>query len=240
MPAGVRSHDREHKPDRMPQLFSPRADGRLRLAMVLVLVALLGAAILGFTLARSDRAWAVGEPARQPIPFNHALHAGGIGLDCRYCHATVEQAAGAGMPTAELCLGCHNQVWAGAAVLGPLRDSVELGMPIAWASVHRLPDHARFHHAAHVQAGVACQTCHGRVWEMPETIKVRPMSMGWCLDCHRGPEAHLRPREAVFDRDWPIAPTGLDGHRPGGREALIRRHLEVELLPLTRCSTCHR
>jgi hypothetical protein len=213
----------------MPQLFSPRADRRFRLALALTALAAIGAAALAVALARSDRAWAVGRAAPQPIPFSHALHAGGLGLDCRYCHAEVERAAGAGMPTAALCLGCHDQVWTGAAVLGPLRDSIELDTPIAWASVHRLPDHARFHHAAHVQAGVACESCHGRVWEMPQTTKVHPMSMGWCLDCHRDPAPRLRPVEAVFDREW-----------RGPSDAAAAAHAGLGLSPLTRCSTCHR
>lgn len=223
----------------MPQLFSPRTNSRLRWGLVLVAAMLTGAAVLGFTLVRSDRAWGVGTPAPQPIPFSHALHAGGLGTDCRYCHATVERAADAGMPSAELCLGCHNQIWTGAAALAPLRDSVALGTPIEWHSVHRLPDHVGFHHAAHVTAGVACETCHGQTWTMPETVKVRTMSMGWCLDCHRAPEARQRPPEAVFDRDWPGA-TDAGGHRPGGEDALLVRHFGVEISPLTRCSTCHR
>jgi len=224
----------------VPQHFSRGADRRLRLVLVLGAVALAGAALLGFTLARSDRAWAVGRAAPQPIPFSHALHAGGLGLDCRFCHAGVERAADAGMPTASLCLGCHAEVWNGAAVLAPLQDSLALDAPIEWASVHRLPDHARFHHGAHVAAGAACETCHGRVWEMPQTVKVRPMSMGWCLDCHRAPETQLRPVEAVFDRDWRGPYADASGHRPGGAAALAARHFGVELSPLTQCSTCHR
>lgn len=224
----------------MPQHFSRGADRRFRLALVVLAGVLAGAAALGFALARSDRTWAVGRPAPQPIPFSHALHAGGLGLDCRYCHAGVERVADAGMPTASLCLGCHAEVWSGAAVLAPLRDSLAFGAPIAWSSVHRLPDHARFHHGVHVAAGVACESCHGRVWEMPQTVKTRPMSMGWCLDCHRAPEAQTRPVEAVFDRDWRGPRADASGHRPGGAAALAERHFGVELSPLTRCSTCHR
>lgn len=224
----------------MPQHFSRRADGRFRLALVLTLAVGVGVAALGYVLARSDRSWGVGQPAPQPIPFSHALHAGGLGLDCRYCHATVERTADAGMPTAALCLGCHQQVWTGAAVLAPLHDSLDLGAPIAWASLHRLPEHARFHHGAHTAAGVACETCHGQVWTMPQTVKVRPMSMGWCLDCHRNPEAQTRPVDAVFDRDWRGPAAEPSGHRPGGEGALAVRHFGVEVSPLTRCSTCHR
>lgn len=214
----------------MPQIFSPKADSNLRLAFTLGLLGLVAAGLLAFALARSDQAWGVGRPLSQPIPFNHAIHAGGLGLDCRYCHATVERAAGAGMPTAELCLGCHEQVWAGAAVLAPLHDALELGQPIAWRSLHRLPDHARFHHAAHIQAGVGCETCHGAVWSMPQTVKVEPMSMGWCLDCHRDPYPELRPRDAVFARDW-----------PGLREGIgLIEHVGLDTGAITDCYTCHR
>jgi hypothetical protein len=213
----------------MPQIFSPQADSTLRLAVALGLLALVAALVLAWSLARSDRAWGVRQPLAQPIPFSHALHAGGLGMDCRYCHSTVERAASAGLPTAELCLGCHEQVWAGAAVLAPLRSSIELDIPIAWRSLHRLPDHARFHHAVHVQNGVGCETCHGAVWAMPQTVKVEPMSMGWCLDCHRNPEPALRPREAVFDRGWA-------GAAPGG----LAEHVGLTAGSITDCYTCHR
>jgi Cytochrome c7 and related cytochrome c len=208
----------------MPQIFSPRADGRFRLALLLAVMAAVGAAALGYALARSDRAWAIGQPAEQPIPFSHSLHAGSIGLDCRFCHAQVEVSENAGMPSAALCLGCHQQVWTGAAILAPLHDSVELGDPIAWASVHRLPGHARFHHGVHVQAGVDCATCHGAVQTMPRTVKVHSMSMGWCLECHRAASAMV-----------PVA-----NPAPDERGVLGLWHGQVELPPLTRCSTCHR
>ena len=133
-----------------------------------------------------------------------------------------------------------DQVWAGAAVLAPLRDSRDLGVPIEWGSVHRLPEHARFHHAAHVHAGVACETCHGQVWTMEQTVKARTMSMGWCLDCHRGPEAQQRPVGAVLGRAPTPAAADPTGHRPGGEGAFWARHAEAALSPLTRCSTCHR
>jgi hypothetical protein len=214
----------------MPQLFSPRADLAFRLALVLAAGAVVGGAALAWSLARSDRAWGVGRPAAQPIPFDHALHAGTLDTDCRYCHATVEREAAAGMPTVELCLGCHERVWTGAAVLAPLRDSLALGTPIVWSSVHRLPEHARFHHAAHVTRGVACETCHGAVWTMARTVRVEPLSMGWCLDCHRDPGPELRPREAVFDRNWSA----------GDGQPDLARHYGIQLERLTDCTTCHR
>jgi hypothetical protein len=201
----------------MTQLFSPAADRRLRTAAAIGAAALLAAAVAGFALARSDRAWGVGRAAPQPIPFSHAVHAGGLGLDCRFCHAGVERTASAGMPPAETCLGCHRQVWNVAAQFAPLETALALGTPVRWASVHRLPEHVRFHHAAHVVAGVGCGTCHGDVAAMPRTVKVETQSMGWCLDCHRGPIAAA----ATQDRPRHV-------------------HAGVETTPLTRCSTCHR
>jgi hypothetical protein len=197
----------------MPQLFSPRADARLRTAIGLGLAALLLLAVGGFALARSDRVWGVGVAADQPIPFSHAIHAGEIGLDCRYCHAGVERSADAGMPTAETCLGCHDRVWNVTAQFAPLRSAREMDKPVAWSSVHRLPEHVRFHHAAHVAAGIGCASCHGAVEAMPRTLRVHTLSMGWCLDCHRAATSPEMPR---FE------------------------HAGVEVSPLTRCSTCHR
>ena len=199
----------------MAQLFSPRADTAFRVALVLTGLSVLGAAALGYVWSRSGSAWNVGKPAPQPIPFRHDLHAGTLGVDCRYCHASVERAADAGMPSAQTCMTCHSKVWVGASTLEPLRSSLALGQPIAWTSVHRLPAYAYFHHGIHVAKGVACETCHGRVDQMPKTVKAETMSMGWCLDCHRGPAA-------------------------AARETALVAHGGVEISPLTRCSTCHR
>ena len=225
----------------MRQLFAPRADKRLRLTFGLGLCGIAVAVAAGYALARSDRVWGVGVAAPQPIPFSHAVHAGEIGLDCRYCHAGVEREASAGMPTAETCLGCHGRVWNVAAQLAPLGTALALGEALPWASVHRQPDHVRFHHGAHTAAGVACETCHGRVWTMPRTVKAQPLSMGWCLDCHRSPEPRLRPPEAVFERDWHEGVSAAPAAPPATRsDARSTRHFGVETSPLTRCSTCHR
>jgi hypothetical protein len=195
----------------MKQLFSPRADRRLRGLLFIGAAALVLAATAAFAWSRSGGAWNVGEAAAQPIPFSHAIHAGQIGLDCRYCHATVEHAAGAGMPTAETCLGCHSQVWNVGAQFAPLETALRLGSPVTWSSVHRLPEHVRFNHAAHIGAGVTCATCHGAVQEMPRTVKAETLSMGWCLDCHR--------------------------EAPAARPV---QHHGTEISELTNCSTCHR
>jgi hypothetical protein len=216
----------------MAQLFTQTASNAFRVLIVLALLAAVGSAVLAYLWARADATWNVGKPAPQPVPFRHDLHAGSLGIDCRYCHSNVERAADAGMPSAQTCMTCHSQVWAGASVLEPVRSSLTLGQPIRWTSVHRLPDHAYFNHAAHVTKGVACETCHGRVDRMTRTVKTRTLSMGWCLECHRDPVPHLRPREAVFAM----------GYKPHGRDLPedIRTFYREASQRLTSCNTCHR
>ncbi|SHI57589.1 quinol:cytochrome c oxidoreductase pentaheme cytochrome subunit [Roseomonas rosea] len=223
----------------MAQIFTPRADARLRLALIVgaALILLIGAG--AFAWVRSGTAWAVGKPADQPIPFSHAVHAGGLGLDCRFCHAGVERAADAGMPSAETCLGCHERVWNVTAQFAPLRAALELGRAVEWSSVSRLPDHVRFDHAAHTQAGVACESCHGKVQEMPRTAKAETLSMSFCLDCHRDPSPRQRPAAAVMARGDAGA-GGPRDLRPHGLQVQRYEHYGVEVSPLTRCSTCHR
>jgi len=211
----------------MTQLFGRRTSIVFRLAVLGLPV--LAAGLLAATglYLRSDAAWGVGEPAAQPIPFRHDLHAGDLGLDCRYCHRAVENAASAGMPSAQTCLTCHSQVWAKLGTFEPLRTSIALDVPIPWQSVHRLPDFTVFHHGIHVQNGVACETCHGRVDRMAQTVKTETLSMAWCLDCHRDPVSRLRPPAEVFEMGWvgAIPVTTLD---------------PVEARRLTDCSICHK
>jgi hypothetical protein len=197
----------------VPQIFSRNADRRLHLALAVGGACLALFAGLAFAHVRSGAAWAVGQPASQPIPFSHAVHAGGLALDCRFCHAGVEKGEAAGMPTAETCLGCHARVWTVTPQFAPLTTALARGSAVTWSSVHRLPDHVRFHHAAHVTAGVTCATCHGAVEAMPRTVRAQTLSMGWCIDCHR---------DAASSR----MPTLL--------------HQGIEVSALTRCSTCHR
>jgi hypothetical protein len=216
----------------MAQLFTPAATTLFRVAIVLTCLGIVAGGVVAYVWARSGSTWNVGKSAEQPIPFRHDLHSGSLGIDCRYCHSTVERAADAGMPSAQTCMSCHSQVWVGASVLEPVRSSFILGQPITWASVHRLPDFAYFHHAVHVTKGVACETCHGRVDRMPKTVKTQTMSMGWCLDCHRNPLPHLRPREAVFAM----------GYEPHGKDLPedVRAFYQEASRRLTSCNTCHR
>ncbi len=185
------------------------------------LVALTG---LGMSPAAID----VGYQPDQPVPFSHAVHAGELGLDCRYCHNTVEQAAHAAVPPTQTCMACHTRIHAESDKLAPLRESWADGTPVPWVRVHDLPDYAYFDHSAHVQAGVGCVSCHGRVDQMEVVHQDQPLSMGWCLDCHRDPAPHLRPPDMV------TAMKPLDPRDP----RLVAAD-DAAAAPED-CSTCHR
>jgi hypothetical protein len=171
----------------------------------------------------------------QPVPFSHKHHVGGIGIDCRYCHTSVEQTAFAGIPPTQTCMNCHKQVWADSPMLEPVRASLRENRPILWVRVNNLPDFVYFDHSIHVHKGVGCETCHGRVDEMPLTWQEQSLHMEWCLDCHRSPEKYLRPREEVFTMGWqPPVP-----QQEIGRELVQRYHVDPPW-KLTNCSICHR
>lgn len=168
----------------------------------------------------------------QPVPFSHKHHVTGIGIDCRYCHTSVEESAFAGIPPTETCMTCHSQIWAEAQLLEPVRESFRTGKPIAWTRVHDLPDFAYFNHSIHLHKGIGCQTCHGQVDQMPLMWKENSLHMEWCLECHREPERFVRPREEVFNMQWE-APED----RPALGKALVE---EYNIQKLTNCSVCHR
>src|SRR5688572_23011375 len=175
----------------------------------------------------------VGYQPHQPVPYSHALHVGQLGLDCRYCHNTVEQAAHAAIPPTATCMNCHNKIWTKSSKLAPIRESFETNKPVEWVKVHDLPDFVYFNHSAHVTRGVGCVTCHGRVDEMDEVYQKEPLSMSWCLTCHRAPEQNLRPPEEVTNTTW--KPPG-DDPVAYGQTLRDKNHLN----PPTDCSTCHR
>ena len=174
----------------------------------------------------------VGYQPKQPVPYSHALHAGRLGIDCRYCHNTVEQAAHAAIPATATCMNCHERIWTNSDKLAPIRESAATGKPVEWLKVHDLPDYVYFNHSAHVTRGVGCVTCHGRIDEMEEVHQKEPLSMSWCLQCHRAPEQNLRPPEEVTNMTWkpPSDPVAF------GKELRAKNHLN----PPTDCSTCHR
>ncbi len=180
----------------------------------------------------SPKTTAIGYMPTQPVPYQHSVHVGQLGIDCRYCHYTVETAARAAIPPTDVCMNCHAKIRADSPKLTAVRQSYATGMPILWVRVHDLPDYVYFNHSAHVQRGIGCVSCHDRVDKMDTVYQARELSMGWCLDCHRNPERHLRPPEFVTKMDWAPSENQLElGRR-------LRKELNVN--PSTDCSTCHR
>lgn len=183
------------------------------------------------TLGFSARTTDVGYQPVQPVPFSHKVHAGTLGMDCRYCHSTVEKTAFAAIPPTQVCMNCHAAIRSESELLSPVRESYSDGEPVSWIKVHDLPDFVYFNHSAHINKGVGCASCHGRIDEMEEVRQSEPISMSWCLECHRQPERHLRPREEVTNMSWV---TGAAG------EELKSRYQVQSTEYLTSCTTCHR
>lgn len=184
--------------------------------------------------AASPKTTDVGYAPEQPVPYSHALHAGELGIDCKYCHTTVETAAHAAVPTTETCMNCHQRIHVQSPRLEPVRASAATGQAIEWTKVHDLPDYAYFDHSVHVTRGVGCASCHGRIDTMPVVYQHEPLSMGWCLDCHREPEKHLRRAEDV---------TKMAYQPPGGQSQVdygLQLRSQFHINPPTDCSTCHR
>ena len=177
----------------------------------------------------------VGYQPIQPVAFSHAVHAGQLGIDCRYCHTTVEKAAFAAVPPTQTCMNCHHSVQRDSEKLIAVRESYSTGMPIPWVKVHDLPDYVYFNHAAHLSAGVSCVECHDRVDRMDEVRQVHSLSMAWCLDCHRTPADRLRPRSQLTNLAW-AGPTD-DAQRDQIKQLQSRLPTERQM---TDCSTCHR
>lgn len=175
----------------------------------------------------------VGYEPVQPVPFSHKLHAGDMGMDCRYCHSTVEKSAFAAIPPTQTCMNCHDKVLTESVKLLPVRESAATGDPIPWVRVHNLPDYAYFDHSAHLAAGVGCSTCHGRVDQMITVRQDQPLSMGWCLDCHRNPGPALRDPADITKMDWQPDPAALS------TVSFTAKHGR-ELDPPQHCSGCHR
>lgn len=216
----------------MPALYSPSANQRFRLLLLLVAVLVVALPVGLMAWVRAPFTTGQAEPLPQPLSFDHRHHISDEGIDCRYCHATVERAPTAGMPTTARCMGCHSQVWNDSPLLSPVRGSYFSGAPIPWRRVYQLPDFVYFDHSIHLAKGVGCESCHGRVDEMAAVYQVPPLTMGWCLDCHRNPTPHLRPREELTTMGW----------EPRGDRAELGRELarSYQVRSLTYCTTCHR
>jgi hypothetical protein len=213
----------------MASLFPPWSNAAMRLAIAVALTGAAGALAAPFVWVRTPWRRKEYEPVAQPVEFDHRHHTQDDGIDCRYCHDTVENAATAGIPSTEKCMGCHNQVWNQSTMIEPVRRSYFSRNPIPWNRVHDLPDFVYFDHSVHVRHGVGCITCHGRVDRMARVYQVASLRMDWCLDCHRQPETRLRPLADVTDMNRSDDP---------GVSLAVARDLGVRRL--THCSACHR
>ncbi len=185
------------------------------------------------TFGFSPMATDVGYQPVQPVPYSHALHAGELGMDCRYCHVTVERTSGAYIPPTQTCMNCHTGIRTDSARLAPVRESYKTGMPVEWVRVHDLPDYAYFNHSAHVRRGVGCVECHGRIDRMETVFQFAPLSMSWCLECHRNPESRLRPLDQITNMTWQ---PDEQWKATGVKEFMAKNRIQ----PSTDCSTCHR
>jgi hypothetical protein len=220
----------------LPQLFRPAANtwARLLLAALVLAPALL--LLVGAVVVRGGNVTGEGRFVEQPVPFSHQHHAGELGIDCRYCHVGVEKGANAVVPPTHTCMTCHSQLWTNAAMLAPVRESLATGTPIAWHRVNRLPDYVYFDHHVHVNNGVPCAACHGDTRRMPLTRQATPMTMAWCLDCHRAPEQRIvAPERRLEDAPYDHR---TEADRRAARATMIR--LAHAGRNLTDCSTCHR
>ncbi|MGE0148929.1 MAG: cytochrome c3 family protein [Parvibaculaceae bacterium] len=222
----------------MSQIFTASADTRLRAALLLAVLVTFAACLFIGGYMDSSYATLAGWIRDQPVPFSHQHHVGGLGIDCRYCHATVEEGARAGLPATQICMTCHSEIWTGAPMLAPVRDGLASGKPLRWRRVARLPDYVYFDHSIHVARGVPCATCHGRVDKMPLMKRAEPFQMRWCLGCHRDPAPHLRPPSQVTRMDWSDWDRHPEEHRLYG--ALMMKAYGIEPAKLDDCNICHR
>jgi hypothetical protein len=219
----------------MSQLFHHGANAIARFTIfgAVFVVAFLG--WVGFELNSSAWVTRIAQQRQQPVPFSHEHHVGGLGLDCRYCHTTVETSSFANIPPTKTCMNCHSQIWLTSATLEPVRASFRTGTSIQWTRVHDLPDFVYFNHSIHIDKGIGCESCHGRIDLMPLTRQVNTLEMSWCLDCHRAPEKYVRPREFV---------TTMGYHPAGDQEEiglrLVKQYGIQDARTLTSCNTCHR
>jgi len=221
----------------MSQIFPRSANALARSSLFGVLSLVLFMGWLIFTLMRSSWATKQNEFVEQPLQFSHAHHVGGMGLDCRYCHTSVEKSSFAGIPPTKTCMNCHSQIWTNAPILEPVRASFRNDKPLNWIRVNDLPDFVYFNHQIHIKQGVGCDTCHGPVDKMPLMYQAKPLLMEWCLSCHRAPENFIRPRSEVFNMNYQV-PADTTQLEQGLR--LKKEYNVAGIEHMTSCSVCHR
>lgn len=218
----------------MPQIFHPSTNTISKVSIFVAVLLLLTSLWILAAIDRSSYVTQSGVVRGQPVPFSHKHHVSGVGIDCRYCHTAVVQSPFAGLPPTKTCMNCHSQIWADSPMLELVRASARNDRSLEWIRVHDLPDFVYFDHSIHVQKGVGCVTCHGRVDQMPLMWREKSLQMEWCLECHRAPERFVRPREAVFSMEW---------EPPEDQIALGQRlvkEYKIRVAQLTNCSICHR
>jgi hypothetical protein len=222
----------------MPQIFHHSTNPLARATIFGAAFILLAALWVGAQISRSS--WNTGQwvERQQPVQFSHKHHVGDDGIDCRYCHTSVETAASAGIPSTAVCMNCHKQIWADSPYLEPVRSSFATGKPIEWVRVHDLPDYVYFNHSIHVNKGVGCSTCHGQVDQMPIVYEASTLQMEWCLGCHRAPEKFVRPKGKVFDMSYRTVNKTENDLKEA--KSLMAEYKIQPPKVLTSCSTCHR
>jgi hypothetical protein len=250
----------------MAQIFKPSANAITTATLYGVAIGVPTVWLALAALSRSPANTKVGVALNQPIPFSHQHHAWELGIDCRYCHTSVEKSSYAGVPPTETCMSCHSQIWTNSPLLEPIRQSYETGTPIKWNLVNKVPDFVHFNHSIHIARGVNCNTCHGPVQNMHITYKGNPFQMQWCLECHRAPERYiykdetrpdLSPRQQVFNLYWKYQKNGMkdltyreqelmEGKFAGTDDAKERaegkklvKYYGIKVQQLADCSVCH-
>jgi hypothetical protein len=217
----------------MATIFTPAANLNAKLALLAAADVMVG--IIGWWWAwpRTDYVRHTDWIVEQSVPFSHQHHVAGLGLDCRFCHTTVETGSNAGLPPTYTCMTCHSQIWINAGILAPVRESLANDTPLVWHRINDLPDYVYFNHAIHIAKGVGCASCHGDVAQMPLMYKAESLTMGFCLDCHSNPAPHLRPKNAIFNTGW-----RRTADTPSPSSLMTQYHVEGR--KLTDCSICHR
>lgn len=216
----------------MPQIFHPATNTFSKFSIFGAVFLLVAVAWIFLAIERSSYVTQAKVVQEQPVPFSHEHHVKQLGIDCRYCHTSVEESNFAGIPPTKTCMTCHSQIHAASVMLEPVRESWRTGRSLEWIRVHDLPDFVYFNHSIHVKKGIGCETCHGDVGEMALTWREHSLNMEWCLECHRNPEEYVRPRSEIFALNW---------QPPVDQDLLGAELIEAyEINKLTNCSICHR
>lgn len=217
----------------MSKIF-PKSANKLPLQIIVFLIVLVSVVTAATTYYATPKYTRIGYAPVQPVPFSHALHAGQLGLDCRYCHSNVEKSGHANIPSSQTCMNCHSQVKIDSPLLAPVRASYASGDPVPWIKVHQTPDYVYFNHSVHVNRGISCVECHGKINEMEVVTHSKPLSMGFCLDCHRNPASHVRPLDQITNLNW--TPAQMADHDKWAADFVKNNKIS----PPQSCTGCHR